>query len=340
MFINVGGIPMRPLFASVRVHMTWMLLAVGALLASCGGGGGSSSAATQYTSVAMAGELLTYTVDPVALTYSYTITESQFGLTGKTGSGTLVRNLDGSYSPSGIPNARIVILPNGLLLGAVRERFGTAVVTVPIIGLSNPVSSVASLAGTYNYMHRGCLSAVCATDTGTFAIAADSTWSSCPSGNLGAGACPAGGRSGTLVSLGNGLFQVMEGATNVGTAIGFSSAGQNVLVIDLKDVRVGGLGIGLVVGSLQATLTPAQTDGTWIAATSAGDWAVFTASGTTITVTNVDGLPVNVVGSFAANVPWQGMATTNGGGMGFLAGNGVYVLETANGYAELGVKLH
>jgi len=142
------------------------------------------------------------------------------------------------------------------------------------------------------------------------------------------------------VSLGNGLFQVMEGATNVGTAIGFSSAGQNVLVIDLKDVRVGGLGIGLVVGSLQATLTPAQTDGTWIAATSAGDWAVFTASGTTITVTNVDGLPVNVVGSFAANVPWQGMATTNGGGMGFLAGNGVYVLETANGYAELGVKLH
>ncbi len=33
------------------------------------------------------------------------------------------------------------------------------------------------------------------------------------------------------------------------------------------------------------------------------------------------------------------MATTNGGGTGFLAGNGVYVLETANGYAELGVKL-
>jgi len=57
-------------------------------------------------------------------------------------------------------------------------------------------------------------------------------------------------------------------------------------------------------------------------------------------VTNVDGLPVNLVGSFTANVPWQGMATTNGGGMGFLAGNGVYVLETANGYAELGVKLH
>ena len=293
----------------------------------------------QYTSVAMAGELLTYSIDPVALTYSYTITESQFGLTGKSGSGTLVRNLDGSYSPSGIANARIVILPNGLLLGAVRERFGASVVTVPIIGLSNPVSSAASLAATYNYMHRGCLSGVCATDTGTFVIAANGTWSSCPSGNLGTGACASGGRTGTLASLGNGLFQVMEGTSNVGTAIGFNSAGQNVLVIDLKDLRAGGLGIGLVVGSQQATLTSAQTDGTWVAASSAGDWAVFTASGTTITVTNVDGLPVNVVGSFTANDPWQGMATTNAGGLGFLAGNGVYVLETANGYAELGVKL-
>ena len=102
-------------------------------------------------------------------------------------------------------------------------------------------------------MHRGCLGAVCAADTGTFTIAANSTWSSCPSGNLAAGACPSGGRTGTLVSLGNGLFQVMEGTTNVGTAIGFNSAGQNVLVIDLKDLRVGGLGIGLVVGSQQAT---------------------------------------------------------------------------------------
>jgi hypothetical protein len=331
---------MRTLFTSFRARLAWAVLAMGALLASCGGGGTSGSP-TQYTSVAMAGELLTYTVDPVALTYSYTITKSAFNLDGKTGSGMLVRNADGSYSPSGIPNARIVILPNGLLLGAVRENFGAGVITVPIIGMSNPVSTIAALAATYNYMHRGCLSAVCATDTGTFVIAADGTWSSCPSANLAAGNCPAGGggRAGTLVSLGNGQWQVMEGTANVGTAIGFNSAGQNVLLIDLRDLRAGGLGIGLVVGSQQATLTPAQTDGIWIAGTSNGNWAVFTASGSTITVTNVDGVPVNVTGSFTGNSPWQGMATTNAGGLGFLAGNGVYVLETANGYAELGVKL-
>ena len=332
---------MRPLFTLARARVAAALLAIGALLASCGGGD-SPGAPTSYTSVAMAGELLTYTVDPVKLTYSYTITESQFNLNGRTGSGTLVRNPDGTYSPSGIPNARIVILPNGLLLGAIRETFGTAVATVPIIGISNPVSTIGALAATYNYMHRGCLSALCATDTGTFVIAGNSTWASCPAANLGAGSCPANGRSGTLVSLGNGRWQVMDGTVNVGTAIGFNSAGQNVLLIDLKDGRAGGLGIGLVVGAQQATMTPTQTDGVWIAGTSNGHWAVFTASGSDIDLINFDGVsvpPGTLTGTFSANSPWQGMATTNGGGMGFLAGNGVYVLETANGYAELGVKL-
>ena len=331
---------MRSFFTFLRTPVTWVLLALGALLASCGGGG-SSSQATQYTSVAMAGELVTYTIDPVALTYSYTITESAFNLNGKTGSGTLVKNGDGTYSPSGIPNARFVILPNGLLLGAVRENFGAGVVTVPIIGLSNPVSTLNALAATYNYMHRGCLLAACATDTGTFVINANGTWQSCPEANLAAGGqCPANGHSGTLVSRGNGLWQVMDGQTDVGTAIGFNSAGQNVLVIDLKDGRTGGLGIGLVVGSQQASLSTTKTDGIWIAGTSNGHWAVFTASGTTITLNNLDGLPIsNISGSFTPNSPWLGMATTNGGGTGFMAGNGVYVLETANGYAELGVKL-
>ena len=332
---------MRTLFTLLRFRITGLLLALGAVLASCGGGD-SPSAPVQYSSVAMAGELVTYTVDPAALTYSYTITESQFGLTGKTGSGTLVRNGDGTYSTSGIPNARLVVLPNGLLLGAVRENFGAGVVTVPIVGISSPVSTLGALAANYNYMHRGCLSALCDTDIGTFVIGSNGTWSSCPGADLTAGACPAGGHTGTLVSRGNGLWQVLEGTTVVGTALGFNSAGQNVLLIDLKDTRTsGGLGIGLVVGAQQAMLTSAQTDGLWIAGTSTGNWAVFTASGTTLTLNSVNGIPVGGVGgTFTPNSPWPGVATTNGGGTGFMAGNGVYVLETGNGYAELGVKLH
>lgn len=329
---------MRTLFTALRARLSWVLLAATAALVSCGGGG-NSAAAVKFTSVAMAGELLDYTLDPVNLTYTYTITESQFGLNGKTGSGTLVRNLDGSYSPSGAPNTRVVILPNGLLLGAVREQFGAAVVTVPIIGISNPVATLSAIAGTFNYMHRGCLNVACATDYGTFAIAANGTWASCPTANPGAGACPAGGRSGTLNALGGGRWQLIEGSVNIGTALGFNSGAQNVLLIDLKDTRAGGLGIGLVVGASQLTMTPAQTDGTWIAGSSNGHWAIFTASGSNITVNWFDGFTVNASTTFTANLPWTGMATSAAGGVGFLAGAGVYVLETAGGYAEIGVKL-
>jgi hypothetical protein len=311
-----------------------------ALLVSCGGGSSSPDASTtRFTAVAMAGELLDYTIDTTNLTYTYTITESQFGLSGKTGSGTLVRNGDGSYSPSGVPNARVVVLPNGLLLGAVRERFGAAVITVPIIGLSSPVTTLAAIAADYNYIHRNCRLAICGASHGTFRIDATGTWMSCRDGNIASGSCSGSSASGTLEPLGNGLWRVMDGSTNIGTAIGFASGGQNVVVLDLKDVRPGGFGVGMLVGGEQTPLTPAQTDGTWIAGTSGGHWAVFTIGGATITLNRLDGLAVNLQTTFTANAPWTGLATTAAGGVGFLAGTGVYVLETAQGDAELGIKL-
>src|SRR4051794_12618515 len=161
-----------------------------------GGGGGTPSSATSYTAVAMAGELLTYSLNTTNLTYSYTITESQFGLTGKTGSGTLIRNGDGTYSPAGIANAKLIILPNGLLLGAIRETLNGTPTTIPIIGMSNPVSDVNSAAGTYNFVQRACL-AGCFTAFGTFQISPGGTWISCPSGNLTTG-CPGATNAGTL----------------------------------------------------------------------------------------------------------------------------------------------
>ena len=328
-------------FTIKRIVLASCAMALALLVASCGGGGsGSSASGTTYSSVAMAGELVDYTIDTTNLTYSYTITESQFGLNGKTGSGTLVRNGDGSYTPSGVPNARIVVLPNGLLLGAVRERFGASVVTVPIVGLSAPVTSLGAIAGDYNYIHRNCRLAVCGADHGTFQIASSTgTWTSCAGGNVAAGACTGASASGTLEPLGNGRWRVMDGSTNIGTALGFASAGQNVILLDLKDTRPGGFGVGMLVGGQQVTMTTAQTDGTWIAGTSTGHWAVFTASGSTITLNLFDGLAVNVATTLTANSPWAGMATTANGGVGFLAGAGVYVLKTASGDAELGIKL-
>jgi len=86
-------------------------------------------------------------------------------------------------------------------------------------------------------------------------------------------------------------------------------------------------------------MTAAQTDGTWIAGTSTGHWGVFTASDNTVTLNLLDRIPVNVPTSFTAKSRWTGMAATGAGGVSFLAGTGVYVLETASGDAELGIKL-
>ncbi|MDH5331045.1 MAG: hypothetical protein OEW27_13950, partial [Aquincola sp.] len=91
--MNIHSVPecptMKTYFTVKRAVLGLFSIALALVAASCGGGG-SSAAGTTYSSVAMAGELIDYTIDTTALTYSYTITESQFGLTGTTGSGTLV----------------------------------------------------------------------------------------------------------------------------------------------------------------------------------------------------------------------------------------------------------
>ena len=318
----------------------WLLPAglVVALLVSCGGA--SDGTATRYQSVAMAGELIDYTLDTTKLTYTYTITESQFGLDGTTGTGTLTHNADGSYTPSGAPDARLIVLPNGLLIGAVRERFGADVVTTPIIGLRDPVTTLAALAADYNYVARGCASAVCLMSHGSFRIDAAGAWSSCRDGNIAAGACTGAAASGTLESRGDGQWRMKsDDGTDIGTAMSFNSDGQNVLIVDLKDRRAGGFGIGMLVGGQQVAMTPAMTDGTWVAATASGHWFVFTASGSDINISQVDWLPANLATTFSANDPWTGMATTAWSEVGFFAGAGVYMLETAAGDAELGVKV-
>lgn len=130
-----------------------------ASLVSCGGGGGSSTApvsnGTTFQAVASEGELVSYTVDTSAMTYSYKIIESAYGKTGVTGNGQLTRNSDGTYTPSGF-NGKVALLDSGLLLGAIYEDLnndGTREV-IPIIGMSNPVTSLAEAADTYNFISR------------------------------------------------------------------------------------------------------------------------------------------------------------------------------------------
>ena len=120
-------------------------------LISCGGGGGSSTApisnGTTFQAVASEGELVSYTVDTSAMTYSYKIIESAYGKTGVTGNGQLTRNSDGTYTPAGF-NGKVALLDSGLLLGAIYEDLnndGTREV-IPVVGMSNPVTSLAEAA--------------------------------------------------------------------------------------------------------------------------------------------------------------------------------------------------
>lgn len=295
---------------------------------------------TAFTAVAMAGELLTYSLDTTKLTYSYIITESMYGLDGKGGSGSLTLNSDGSYSPSGIPNAKVAMLPNGLLLGAIRESINGELATIPVIGMSTPVTSLADGAGTYNFVQRSCLNKICSSAFGTFRIGADATWASCPRGDLAAPTgCAVTTNSGTLNSLGGGRWQVLDGATNIGTAIAFKSGGQNVVVLDLKDTRAGGFGLGVLVGSSRQAIDTSTTDGTWITAATNGEWATLIASGTQVAYQTINGAPSTKTVTLEFDRPWSGFGTSSSGGNGILAGIGVYAYQNDGGYAEIGVKI-
>jgi hypothetical protein len=326
-----------------------------AFLAACGGGGGggtpttttaatpsATSASVTYTAAATPGELVTYTVDPGLLTYSYTITESQYGLTGQTGTGTLTSLGNNGYSLSGIPSSRIQILPNGLMLGAIRHNFGSGVKTVPVMGLSNPVSSLASVAGTYNYIGRGCVANACGSVYGTLQINSAGSWSYCSGGNSAATtpSCNAAG-TGNLTSLGNGKFAIYDGSTIVGTMVAMASSvsGQNVVIIDLKDSRTtaASLGKGILVASSQVAVNTALTNGSWFAAGSDGTIGTFNTSGGNISYTSMNGASYSGSSTITFESPWTGIGS-NANGKALLAGFGVYLYAANSGYVELGLK--
>ena len=328
--------------AELAVSMT----VIGALLAACGGGGGSGTTATTtsnpvtYTSAAAIGELLDYTVDTTNLTYSYIITDSQYHLGGTKGSGTLTHNADGTYTPSGVNTARVVVLPNGLLLGAFSVTLNGVLTTVPVIGMSNPVTTVSEAAGTYNFVERYDIAGTKTSNYGTFQITSGGTWSNCISGNL-TTTCSGVSQSGTLNSLGGGEYQVLHGATVIGTAIIQSSSGQNVVVLDLNNASTG---LGLLVGSTQQIATTVHTDGNWYTISTAGVTSTFTTSGLNQNYSTINGVSSVLTDSFTLNSPWPGFAITTAPGANqakaLLAGTGVFAAIENNGTAVIGLKLN
>ena len=234
------------------------------LLTACGGGGGSTNVATDaiqktYTSSATAGEVLKYAVDTTALTYSYEILQSAYGLQGNTGSGTLTKNSDGTYSPSESPSSKILPLKNGLLLGNVKLLMNGTNRDVPILGMETPATTSSDLAGTYNFITVQCgtksngVYTNCATYYGTVEVTAatgtTATFRSCVGADIttGTGSCTSN-RSGTLTYLSNGVWAMKDSASTFNNyMLAFQAPnGQKVGWLDFNDATVFGYGQGVV----------------------------------------------------------------------------------------------
>lgn len=126
------GLPPSLLRTFRRLRLVSAGLSV-ALLVSCGGG--SPDEPTNYRSVAMAGELIDYSLDTENLSYSYTITESQFGLAGTTAIGTVIGFDSGGQRGVivDLKDARAGGLGNGILLGGQQATMMSATTDGPWI---------------------------------------------------------------------------------------------------------------------------------------------------------------------------------------------------------------
>ncbi len=318
-----------------------------AVLAACGGGGGSggtsitSNNATTFQAVASEGELISYTVDTTALTYSYQIIESAYGKTGVTSSGQLTRNSDGTYTPTGF-SGKVAVLDNGLLLGAISEDLnndGTRE-TVPLIGVTNPVTSSAEAAGIYNFISRQCGATNCYNYYGTVKVNTDGTWTSCVAANMAATnySCQ-GSASGSVTNLSSGRGTLMVNGVAGGSMLIFKdpTSGQKVVLVDLNGAT--NLGKGAIFSATQTL--PASADGTWTYLHTNGINGSVNVTGTNFTDTGryANGTTFSTNGSFTRDLPWAGFIRTASGANIITAGSGLYAAYfSSTGSMSIGVK--
>jgi len=315
------------------------LIAVTSFSGCGGGGGGSSKTSSTFQSVATEGELIAYTVDTTALTYSYQITESAYGKTGATGSGSLSRNSDGSYTPSGI-NGKIVIQDSGLLLGAIYEDLdgnGTRDV-IPVLGMSNPISSLADAADTYNFVSRQC-STTCSNFYGTMKLNSDGTWTSCVAGNLSAvGYSCTSSVSGDTGTFTSGRATIRVGGVTGGSLLIFKdpTTNQKAIILDFNGATSLGKG-GLFAGS--QTL-PASANGNWAYTNTLGARGVLTVTGTDFTDIGINrsGSAYSLTGSFTRDQPWNGFVTTDSGSIVLTASSGIFASYYGPAGISIGIK--
>ena len=332
--------------SQANFRISTVLAASAISLVGCGGGGSGTSVSedasndkfvvktqTTYTSAATVGELVSYVVNPVDLTYSYEITKSAYGKSGEKGNGTLTENSDGSYTPTGM-NGRIRLNENGTMIGVIREDFdgdGTAE-DVTVFGVSNPLKSLQDAAGEYNFVSYNC-SATCYANYGTFKVEADGSWQSCNSADLrdGIGQCqnPQSGTSVTLTAA-SGEIQILDsGGNGMGTLVTHKDvdSGQKLMFIDIAHTVNNGLGNGIIVGSERASPTLENMQGNWLYMNSRSGFGTLVVSEGEYIDSQQGETPI----SLSMGQPWDGFATSGKGFIGLMAGTGMYAASRISG---------
>lgn len=358
---------------SYRLSLAFFSIIIGAVLVACGGGSGSSasggaSTSTTYTASSGAGEVITFTIDTVNKSYTYIDTQSSYGFTGKTGVGTLTsQNVDGSWNLSAssdnfIKSAIALVSSSGLIAGQVTINYGGGAgnKTNPIFGVSNPITTLSNLTGTYNYISFSCptksygaYGSSCGPAHGTMTVDGSGNYHVCQNANLGVDtACAAGtmNSTGTITAAASsGVYNFLRntggGAPNplAGTSGSFMAFtapnGQKIIVTDLSDNFYG---YGQLIGSTQSSFSSGSGDGTWYWAENSG------LTGTTVVngmgfVAYPTGMST-VTGSITTIANWPGLIslTRSDSSTGFIiaAGSGVYVAHdnTSTGNYEVGFK--
>ncbi len=331
------------------------------LLSSCGGSTTTSSLTTtapppgsfiqSYTTSWSAGDIVQLGINTATMTYTFKILLSNHNLAGKSGKGNITsQNADGSFnlaaSPDGVVfGGKLFAVKNGEVSGYISASLLAGYTfNVPVLGTSNPIQTIPSMAGTYNYVSYSCPTATsgnvigtagCATDLGTMSIANTFTFLRCNQQDLTTNAACTSSSTGTL-SVANsaavpGVFNMTRnGAAVSGWMFAYTAAnGKRVAVVDLNETAAAGsYGYGQMVMTDQVTVTAADID---------GKYALFNfiegAKSTTIAgATYSTGSTSTTTGSINLNTPWPGMiswsdSTAQYGGNSIIAGTGIFASQ-------------
>ena len=323
--------------------------------------------AKEFNSSGSLGELLTYTIDTTAMTYSYEIVESDYGLADTRGSGDLIENQDGTYSPSDDLDICLILLPNTLIVGGADITVGDVDTFMLFAGVPALETGYtpAQIAGIYNYIVFECDDPLdegeCTSGYrsyyGTFEINEFGRWSACgvgDLGDLGSNPCSEGTMNGEWENEGDGIISISYGGSEIGNAMLLpSGAGGKVIVIDFKDRQ--DAGPGMLIGVKQQDISGEDLSGEYHYNSDDGGYGdVEVNDNDTYSATNTepDGSQQTATGSLRRNSPWEGWLTADNNTLAdasddsiilILPGDGVFFQtspsSTANDWINIGGKI-